>query len=146
MNVDKEPREVFVNTRPAVEQTVYSTNYSFSDSPPPGVWYCKVFSMNFEQLHVCAAFEAWLADTSSMSSTQQIESTDSYKRMIGVGSKWAVPLLLAKLEEGVEVPAAVFHTLQLLTGKDPVPVEDRGDYDRMAQCWIAWGKSGLAVA
>ncbi len=49
-----------------------------------------------------------------------------------------VPLVIAQLRaEGTE-PDQWFWALQVLSGRDPVKPEDRGNFEVMAQSWIEW--------
>ena len=60
----------------------------------------------------------------------------AYQSIIGLGEK-AVPLLLDELRRD---PDHWFWALKSITRVDPVPAEDIGRLQRMADAWLAWGK------
>lgn len=79
--------------------------------------------------------ERWKSDTEYDSSAVRIAMHPAYQRIIGMGRD-ALPLILRDLEE---TKSPWFWALHAITGEDPVPLEDRGYIDRMAQAWIRWG-------
>jgi hypothetical protein len=81
--------------------------------------------------------DQWKADTAHVSSTSQLVLHPAYQAIIGMGPI-AVPLLLRELERRVDF---WFWALHAITGVDPSPPEFRGDGEKMAKAWLAWGKS-----
>lgn len=49
-----------------------------------------------------------------------------------------MPLIFRSLEKD---RAQWFWALAAITGENPVPVEDVGRVNRMAERWLAWGKA-----
>ncbi len=78
----------------------------------------------------------WKVECGVMSSVTQKAMHPAYQQIIGLGPA-AVPLLLQGLQRS---PDHWFWALKAITGEDPVPPEDRGRINRMAQHWIAWGR------
>jgi hypothetical protein len=80
----------------------------------------------------------WRLDRSKnlYSSVQAIAMHPAYQRIIGFGPD-AVPLILAELERE---PDHWFWALHAITGAQPVPAKSRGNIDKMAKAWVAWGK------
>lgn len=60
----------------------------------------------------------------------------SYQEIIAMGAT-ALPHLLRRLEQQ---PDQWFWALKVISGIDPVPPEDRGDFDQMRDHWIRWGR------
>jgi hypothetical protein len=74
-----------------------------------------------------------------MSSITEAVLCPAYQSLIGMGEE-AVAFILSQLEsEGTE-PDQWFWALRAITGADPVEESDRGNYLRMAQSWLEWGK------
>ncbi len=51
----------------------------------------------------------------------------------------AVPLLLGQLKSERDDPDQWFWALCAITGCQPVPEEDLGEFVKMARHWLAWG-------
>ncbi len=81
----------------------------------------------------------WRAERGAMSSLTETALCPAYQAIIGMG-QLAVPFILAQLESEGEEPDQWFWALRAITGANPVPDGDRGNYLRMAQTWIQWGK------
>jgi hypothetical protein len=79
----------------------------------------------------------WKRDTVLLSSTSAISGHPAYRAIIAMGPA-VVPLLLRDLERE---SSHWFEALQVITGEDPVPKEDRGRIPAMRDAWIAWGRS-----
>ncbi len=79
--------------------------------------------------------DRWRAETRFVSSVEKLSMNPSYQRIIGMGAP-AVPLLLRELKEK---PDHWFWALEAITGANPVPVEDQGDIQKMAEAWLSWG-------
>jgi hypothetical protein len=60
----------------------------------------------------------------------------AYLQIIGMGTD-AVPLILAELEKE---PGHWFTALHAITEAQPVPEEDAGNMQKMADAWIKWGR------
>jgi hypothetical protein len=80
--------------------------------------------------------EQWRAETAHHSSVTKKAMHPAYQRIIGMGPA-VIPLILRDLEQE---PDHWFWALTALTGEDPVPPEDAGDIDKMAQAWLARGR------
>jgi len=79
----------------------------------------------------------WMEETSSSSILAKRLAHPAYQRIVGMGK----PVISILLDELSERPNWWFHALRSITGVDPVLAEDRGNLDRMAAAWIAWGRS-----
>ena len=77
----------------------------------------------------------WRRESLHLSNTTQMSMLQSYQSIIGMGEQ-VVPLLLEALRRE---PSHWFWALRAITSVDPVPAEDRGQVDRMALAWVAWG-------
>jgi hypothetical protein len=78
----------------------------------------------------------WHAETAFISSSNEIVAHPAFQEIVGMGSA-AVPLLLQELESR---PGHWHRALRLITGADPVPVEDRGNLEKAAEAWLRWGR------
>lgn len=63
----------------------------------------------------------------------------AYQGIIGMGTA-AVPLLLRQLEAEGNDPDQWFWALRAITRCQPVPEEDFGNFSKMAQSWLKWGR------
>ncbi len=79
----------------------------------------------------------WVEETAGRSTIREKASHPSYQAIIGMGSL-AIPHILRALSES---PNHWFWALHMITGEDPVPMEDRGDLERMSKAWIQWGRA-----
>ena len=84
----------------------------------------------------------WKQESEFMSNTAQMAMLRSYQSIIGMGSP-AVPLLLDELRRE---PDHWFWALESITLENPVPPQDAGQLDKMAQAWIAWGVNAGLIA
>ncbi len=82
----------------------------------------------------------WHKERGITSSSTDMVMCYSYQRIIGMGEK-AVPLLLEQIEREGEQPDHWFYALRMLTGKNPVPKEARGNLKKMAQIWLEWARA-----
>lgn len=80
--------------------------------------------------------DRWRRDTAVLSSVTAKAMHPAYQRIIGMGPS-VVPMLLRHLERE---PDHWFWALTAITGEDPVPAEDAGDLDRMAEAWLRFGR------
>ncbi len=78
----------------------------------------------------------WRAQTEHLSSTSQMVNHPAYQEILAMGPD-VVPLLLRDL---AREPEHWFAALRAITGAQPVPPEDRGRIDRMAEAWLRWAK------
>ena len=81
--------------------------------------------------------DSWLADTMFTSSVSEMTALPSYRAIVRLGT-FAVPFLLSELERR---PADWFLALAEITKSDPVPPDARGDFDRVRDSWLDWGRS-----
>jgi type I restriction-modification system DNA methylase subunit len=85
----------------------------------------------------------WKSERRATSSVSRMVSHPAYQMVIDLGIE-VVPSILAELAAS---PDHWFVALNRITGADPVPIQDRGKLDRMAQAWIEWGRDrGLLSA
>ncbi len=80
--------------------------------------------------------KTWKAERSATSSTIVIAMHPAYQRIISLGAR-AVPLILHELQRETD---HWFWALKVITKEDPVPAKDRGNMQKMANAWIAWGR------
>jgi len=80
--------------------------------------------------------ENWRNDTAVLSSITMKSMHPAYQRIIGMGST-VVPLILRELERE---PDDWFWALNAITGEDPIPPEDAGYIDKMAEAWLNLGR------
>jgi len=78
----------------------------------------------------------WREARAVMSSPSDMAALSDYLRIIGMGER-AIPLMLEDLRKRAD---HWFIALHAITGVSPVPAEDRGRLDKMAEAWIAWGE------
>lgn len=77
----------------------------------------------------------WREETRYLSSISQISMHPAYQKIIGMGSA-AVPLILGELKQR---PAYWFWALKAITRNDPVPIQYKGNIERMTELWLRWG-------
>ena len=80
----------------------------------------------------------WHAQRGVSSSLTQCVLCSAYQSIIGMGQP-AVPLLLGQLKSERDDPDQWFWALCAITGCQPVPEEDLGEFVKMARHWLAWG-------
>lgn len=90
-------------------------------------------SEEFERLK-----ENWEEETAHVASPREKAIHPSYQRIIGMGMA-AVPFILSELKRK---PDHWFWALKAITGVDPVPAEDMGDMEQMAEDWVDWFEEG----
>lgn len=79
--------------------------------------------------------DQWRRETETASSPTALFMHPAYQEIIGLGPA-ALPSILADL---AETRAHWFWALRAITGENPVPPEERGQVDAMAERWLAWG-------
>jgi len=80
--------------------------------------------------------DAWLGDTKAQMGGVADTDHPAYRSIIGLGAP-VVPLLLNELRSR---SGDWQNALSAITGVDPVPEEDWGDYDKAVQHWLDWGR------
>jgi hypothetical protein len=86
--------------------------------------------------HFVALAREWSSATGAHSSMTIRKQHPAYRAIVDLG--WdAVPLLLKALQD---MPDLWFPALREITNENPVPLEHRGDYRKMTDAWIAWGR------
>ena len=83
--------------------------------------------------------EQWHEERGASSSIGDIIACPAYHKIIAMGADEAVELILKRLRAEGDDPDHWFWALQILTGADPVPDEDEGNLQSMANAWLAWG-------
>lgn len=78
----------------------------------------------------------WKQETLFESSVQRMTEHPAYKAIVAMGPS-VVPLILRELKAETDF---WFPALHKLTNANPVPAEDAGKVDAMAQCWLKWGR------
>lgn len=81
----------------------------------------------------------WHVQRGVSSSVTQGALCPAYQSIIGMGSP-AVPLLLRRLKSERDDPDQWFWALNAITGCQPVPEEDLGNFVKMACHWLNWGR------
>lgn len=88
-----------------------------------------------------ARFEAlanrWREETEFHSAASALFMHPAYQEMIGLGPA-VLPLMLADLKKTHD---HWFWALRAITGENPVPAEERGKVERMAERWVDWGRA-----
>jgi hypothetical protein len=78
----------------------------------------------------------WRDDIGPESSLSRITGNLSYLRIISLG--WSVvPCILKDLQRE---PAPWFLALRAITGEDQIGREHAGNFKKLADVWLAWGK------
>jgi hypothetical protein len=85
--------------------------------------------------------DRWYQSIKFVSSTTRMTTDPNYFKIIGMGKK-VVPLILHELEH---TPAPWFVALRVLTGNTEVGREFRGDFEKIAESWVAWGRSNAII-
>jgi hypothetical protein len=78
----------------------------------------------------------WREEIGPDSSLSNIISSINYLRVISMGKK-VVPFILQELERE---PAPWFVALQAITGENPVDQQLAGNFPKIAQAWLQWGR------
>jgi hypothetical protein len=91
----------------------------------------EVIEIDFKQLA-----DQWRKEVIFLSSVEKIIMNQNYQTIIGMGPR-IVPLILRELKKR---PDYWFYALRMITRKNPVKPEDKGNIKKMAQAWIEWGK------
>jgi hypothetical protein len=78
----------------------------------------------------------WYKETIRDSSTSRMTSNVNYLKVIKLGPA-VVPLILRELQSD---PAPWFLALRVLTENTEVGKGHAGDFEKIAEAWISWGK------
>ena len=78
----------------------------------------------------------WEEETEMLSSITKITLHPSYQKIIGMG-EIAIPLILNEMKKK---RGHWFLALKSISGEDPVPLEIRGNIEKMTEVWIDWGR------
>lgn len=78
----------------------------------------------------------WEHDNALLSSIKDMALLPAYQEIIGMGER-AIPLILRQMQAR---PDHWFWALKAISGENPVKEEHRGDFEKMTQDWIEWGK------
>ena len=92
-----------------------------------------------EWLRFTSLVEQWRTERGAMSSITAAAMCPAYQTILGMGPI-AVPFILDTLQSEGDEPDQWFWALKAITGADPVPDDDRGDFVAMAKSWLRWGK------
>ena len=79
----------------------------------------------------------WKTGRGHSSSITKMANHPAYRKIAAMGPR-AIPLVLRELERE---PDHWFWALKEITNVNPVPEADRGDIEKMARHWIAWGRA-----
>ncbi len=78
----------------------------------------------------------WRAETGHLSSITKRFNHSAYQEIIELGPA-VLPSLFRDLQKE---PEHWFGALRAITGAQPIPPEDRGQIDKMAEAWLHWAK------
>ena len=84
--------------------------------------------------------EAWREERRATSSPIKVVMCPSYQKIIGMG-KTAIPLIFRQLEAEGNKPDMWFWALRALTEANPVTDDIKGNFVKMAEAWLEWGRS-----
>lgn len=93
-----------------------------------------------DQPKFAALVEAWHKERKATSSPIKVAMCPSYQKIIGMG-KPAIPLIFRQLELEGAKPDMWFWALRALTDANPVADDIRGNFVKMAEAWLEWGRS-----
>ena len=79
----------------------------------------------------------WRQETAPLSSSSKITGHPAYQELIALGRP-ALPFLLRDLEATHD--GRLSKALTTITGCHPVPPEDRGKIQQVADAWLRWAK------
>lgn len=82
----------------------------------------------------------WHVERGTTSSPVYMAMCSAYQRIMSMGPKRAIPLILKQLELEGDDPDHWFWALHHLTNADPVHPSDRGNMKKMRDAWIHWGR------
>lgn len=89
----------------------------------------------------CSLADSWRKESCLLSSTQDIIKCPSYQKIIEMGSV-VVPFIIKELKKGNGFGLGHWsHALEVLTGENPVPPEQTGSIQAVADAWLAWAEN-----
>ncbi len=115
-------------------------------APASNVWTANPFlgplsAVSHDGPDLRVRFEAlaqrWREETEFHSAASALFMHPAYQEIIGLGPA-VLPLMLADLEKTHD---HWFWALRAITGENPVPAEERGKVERMAERWVDWGRA-----
>lgn len=81
--------------------------------------------------------QRWRDETRFLSSSTAIAMHPDYQQIIGMGPV-VLPMIFSELEKSSD---HWYWALKCITGADPVPIEERGQRQKMRIAWLQWAKS-----
>ena len=80
--------------------------------------------------------DQWVEETQFISSSTALILNGAYQQIIGMGEA-VLPLIFKRLEtQG----GHWFWALKHITGEDPLSPDDAGNYAKMREAWLTWGR------
>lgn len=89
----------------------------------------------------CILSEKWKEETKHFSFSKDIYNSDSYKRILKLGTN-VLPFILKELEKA---PNHWFHALRSITNENPVKESSKGNVKLMSNDWITWAKQRAII-
>jgi len=86
---------------------------------------------------VLRLLELWRAETAYLSDSTRRNSHPAYQEIIALGTV-ALPALFRDLEQTLDGHLA--KALTTITAAHPVPAEDRGKIQLVAEAWLRWAR------
>jgi hypothetical protein len=80
--------------------------------------------------------DEWNEETEFVSSSTTMILNSAYQQIIGMGNA-VLPLIFKRLESQ---GGHWFWALKHITGEDPLASSDAGNYQKMREGWLAWGR------
>jgi hypothetical protein len=107
--------------------------------------YSDYFSVidNADVIRFRELISRWHKERGITSSFTKMVLCHSYQEIIGMGPA-AILLILRQLKDEGDKPDLWFWALESLTGENPVPEENIGDFHAMAHAWLMWGRDRYA--
>lgn len=88
---------------------------------------------------ISAVIDAWLSETSTMSSIEDIRRNANYQLLRRIG--WPVAAVLLRWVQNGVARLQCAELLTEITGEDPVDPVDYGNARRIGTAWLKWGLS-----
>ena len=85
----------------------------------------------------CKLAQRWSEETAFYSMSWHLVEHPAYREIIAMGAV-AVPWILQEMEHGT---ARWSYALEDITGEDPVPGTETGDFAQTREAWLAWGRA-----
>jgi len=84
----------------------------------------------------CEHAKLWKKEVAYISSSTIRHKNEHYQAIIKLGEA-VIPFILRELKKG---PSDWFFALYKITGEDPVSKEDMGNFRKMSDHWLDWGR------